>query len=201
LDDLPLRSVDPCFQAAVCASRHLDDVDRLVVTIDKGAVTAMDLPRVALDANFLVWQEATARFTVMPGCTFLPVNTAARLAVEEPEQAARAITWLALNDAVHAYIDASEESGPLLTRIARLVSRLELAVMSLATTAAILPSDAVAPIYEALCLLTPAVSSTAAAARGLTPGPAVRLRASIEHLYDRLPVAALLPTVDPRPID
>jgi hypothetical protein len=172
-----------------------------MVTIDDGAVVAMDLPREALDANFLVWREARARFRVMPGSTFLPSNAAARLAVESPGQAARAVTWLALNDAIHAYLDAVESSGPTRHRISLLAARLQLAVISLATTAPTLPEAALAPLYEALDLLVPAASWAASAARGLASGPSSLLQERIKQFYDRLPAVALLPTVDPTPID
>jgi len=200
LDELPCRSVDPCFQAAIWASRHLANLERVVVKIQDGAVTAMDLPRSALDANFLVWKEAVAHFNVMPGTTFLVANAAARLAVESPTGAARAVTWLALNDVIHAYIECSEATGQIRTRIAGLAARLELAVISLSTTALTLPAAAPSPLYQALDLLVAAASWAAGAARGLSPGPSARLQRQIMQLYDDLPVVALLPTVDPNPV-
>jgi hypothetical protein len=201
LDDLPHRSIDPCFQAAIWASRHLESVERVIVKVKEGAVVAMDLPRSALDANFLVWKEAFIRFRVMPGTTFLVANAAARLAVESPAQAARAITWLALNDVMHAYIDMEETTGPIRGRFAQLAARLELAVISLSTTAPTLPAITVSHLYRALDLLVPAASWAAAAGRDLSPGPSGRLQRDIEQLYDELPVVALLPTIDPIPIE
>jgi hypothetical protein len=201
IDELPRRSVDPCFQATMWASRHLESAGRVVVKIDDGMVTAMDLPRVALDANFLVWKEAVARFSVMPGTTFLVLNAAARLAVESPADAARAVTWLALNDIAHAYMDSAQAYGPTRDRIARLAARLDLAVISLSTTAPTLPTSDLSLLYQALDLLVPAASWAAAAARGLSPGPSAQLQRPIEQLYADLPAVALLPTIDPSPID
>jgi hypothetical protein len=201
LDELPRKSVDPCFQATIWASRHLESVERVLVKVGGVEITAMDLPRVALDANFLVWKEAVARFFVMPGSTFLVTNAAARLAVESPAKAAHAVTWLALNDVIHAYIDGAEAVVPIRDRIVRLAARLELAVISLSTTATTLPAADVSPMYRALDLLVPAASWAASAARGLSPGPSARLQRKIKQLYDDLPAVALLPTIDPTPID
>jgi hypothetical protein len=201
LDELPHRSVDPCFQAAIWASRHLESVERVIVQVQNGSITAMDLPRSALDANFLVWKEARARFDVMPGSTFLVTNAAARLAVESPAEAAQAVTWLALNDVMHAYIDGAQGIAPIRDRIAQLAARLQLAVVSLSTTAPTLPAAAVCGLlYRALDLLVPAASWAASAARGLSPGPSGQLQRRIEQLYDDLPVVALLPTIDRRPM-
>lgn len=200
LDQLPLQSVDPCFQAAMWASRHLDDVDRVVVRVGDIAAAAMDLPRNSLDATFAVWKEARGRFAVMPGSTFLPVNAAARLTVEDPAKAGQALAWLALNDVVHAYIDAEEDPTRTLDWLARLAARLQIAVTSLATTALTVPDAALSPLHDALDLLAPAASWAASAACGGSPGPSRGLQVSIEQLYERLPVAALLPTVDPRPL-
>jgi len=200
LDELPRRSVNPCFQATIRAAQHLQDLERIVIEIDNGAVTAMDLPRAALDANYLVWKEAAARFRLMPGTTFLVVNAAARLAVESPAQAAYAVTWLALNDVFHAYIDCYEATGPVRERIARLATRLDLAVVSLSTTAPTLPATALDSIYRALDLLVPAASWAASTAHGLSSGPSSRLQRQITQLYDDLPPVALLPTIDPTPI-
>lgn len=201
LDELPHRLVDPCFQAAIWASRHLESLERVIVQVQDGAITAMDLPRSALDANFLVWKEARARFNVMPGSTFLVTNAAARLAVESPAAAAQAVTWLALNDVMHAYIDGAEGVAPVHDRIAQLAARLRLAVVSLSTTAPTLPEAPVGGLlYRALDLLVPAASWAASAARGLSPGPSGQLQRRIEQLYDDLPVVALLPTIDRQPL-
>jgi hypothetical protein len=39
LDDLPQRSVDPCFQATIWVSRHLESVERVIVKVGDGALT------------------------------------------------------------------------------------------------------------------------------------------------------------------
>jgi hypothetical protein len=177
LDELPRKSVDPCFQAVIWASRHLENAERVVVKIGDGTVTAMDLPRFAIDANFLVWNEAVTRFSVMPGTTFLVTNAAARLLVESPTDAARAVTWLALNDVVHAYIDGAEAAGPIRDRITRLTARLELAVISLSTTAPTLPTaNLIPPIPGTRSAGASSVVGRFGSARSLTgtvrPGPA-----------------------------
>jgi hypothetical protein len=168
---------------------------------EEEGLIAMDLPRPALDANFMVWKEAVVRFSEMPGTTFLIANAVARLAVETPAQATRAITWLALNDIVQAYIDGAESTRPMADRIAQLAARLELAVISLSATAPNLPVATDTSIYQALDLLVPAASWASTAARGLSAGPSARLQRLIMQLYEDLPAVPLLPTLDPSPID
>lgn len=201
LDELPHNAINPCFQAVMWASRHLDTVERFVVTLPGRPLPAMDLSRVALDATFIVWREAVITFTLMPLSTFLPANMWSRLAVEVPDQAAQAVAWLAVNDALHAYLDAQEASGRLDKRVGPLVARLQLISTAVAATMATLPLQAVGPLTEVLDTVRAAASANLAAAHGLSAAPAAYLERRIHDLYDSWPVAAVLPTVDPRPLD
>jgi hypothetical protein len=201
IDELPPRGINPCFQAVMWSSRHLGAVNRFIVTLPDSPTPAMDLTRPALDATFFVWREARLKFSAMPMSTFLPANAWARLAVELPDQAAQSVAWLAINDAVHAYLDAEEAKGALLDRVRPLISRLQLIGTSLVATISTLPQSAVGPLEEVLELVIPAVTWNESAARGLSTAPAARLEGQIRHLYESWPAVAVLPTVDARPLD
>jgi hypothetical protein len=132
---------------------------------------------------------------------FLPANAWARLAVELPDQAMRAVAWLALNDARHAYLDAIENVGSLTGRIALLNSRLHLIGSALAATITTLPIEIVEPLTEVLDLVIAAESRNLPAAIGLSRKPAHDLEIRITELYMSYPVPAVLPTIDARPLD
>ncbi|MGO8949000.1 MAG: hypothetical protein ACLQUY_15405 [Ktedonobacterales bacterium] len=201
LDELPLSSINPCFQAVTWSSRHLTNVNRFIIKLPGQARPVMDLGRQPLDACFGVWREAIKNFSVMPTSVFLPANAWARLAVELPDQAMRAVAWFALNDARHAYLDAMEMPGPLAERIAPLNSRLHLIGTALAATITTLPIEIVEPLTEVLDLVTAAESWNLPATIGLSRKPAHDLEIRISELYTSYPVPAVLPTVDARPLD
>src|SRR5262249_47918336 len=136
IDELPHRAVNPCFQAVMWASRHLTRVERFVIAVPYRPMPVIELSRSVLDATFVVWCEAIMNLSEMPQSTCLPANMWARLAVEVPDQAARAVAWLAINDALHAYLDTQEASGSLLQRVAPLVARLHLIGTAVAATIA-----------------------------------------------------------------
>jgi hypothetical protein len=201
VDDLPLSSVNPCFQAVMWASRHLVNTRRFVVKIAGHSRPAMDLGRQPLDACFTVWREAVAHFSAMPQSTFLPANAWARLAVELPHHAVQAISWLALNDAQHAYLDAGEMSGPVPERIAALNSRLHLIATALTATVTTLPIEMMEPLEEVHEVITAAVRWNLPATIGLSSGPAIDSLIQIRDLCMSYPVPAVLPTVDARPLN
>lgn len=201
LDDLPFQRVNPCFQAVMWASRLLKSMDRFVVTMQGFARPAMDLPRPALDATFLVWREAVGRFPAMPLSTFLPANAWARLAVELPDEAARAVAWHALNDAVHAYEDALDMQGSMHDRLLPLLARLDLVVTAVAATIATLPAAAIDPLVDVLELSRAAAAAATAVVQGFDAAPAARLEERIRDLHEASPCPSFLPTVDPRPLD
>lgn len=201
LDDLPFQRINPCFQAVVWASRHLEGTERFVVTTAGAERPAMDLSRAPLDATFVVWREAAARFPYMPLSAFMPANTWARLAVELPDAAARASAWHGLNDAVHAYNEAMDAPGPLDERRGPLVDRLDVITTAVAATISTLPAEAVGPLIEVLELTRSAATATASAMRGLGGRRAAQLEEQIRDLYESWPSASVLPTVDPRPLD
>ena len=201
LEELSVQSINPCFQAVMWTSRHLTNVNRFIVKLHGRTRPVMDLGRQPLDACWVVWREAVKHFSSMPQSTFLPANTWARLAVELPDRAMQAVAWLALNDARHAYLDALRDAGPLPGRIAALNSRLHLIGTALAATITTLPMEMVGPLGEVLEVVTAAESWNLPATVGLSSGPAHELEVRIHDLYMFYPVPAILPTVDPRPLD
>ena len=82
LDELPLTSINPCFQAVMWSSRHLTNVRRFIIKLPGQDRPVMELDRQPLDACFGVWREAVKNFSAMPTSVFLPANAWARLAVE-----------------------------------------------------------------------------------------------------------------------
>lgn len=201
LDELPYRSINPCFQAVMWASRRLETTQRFIVTLPNRSKPVLDLSRPPLDATFLVWRQALTSFAAMPVCTFLPANTWARLAMELPERAVKAAAWLAINDAVHAYMDAKEVPGPLPGRVAHLVAHLRLIATAAAATAATLPEQATAPLLSVMELADSAASWNVSAAHGLGTSEAASFEREIHVIYESLPVPAVLPTLDARPLD
>jgi hypothetical protein len=202
LDSLPLQRVNPCFQAAMWASRAVPHADTVVVEVEGHDLPAMELPRGALEATYLVWREARARFSQMPLSTFLPANAAARLAVESPGDAATSVAWLAVNDAVHGYLDAYEwrERGASVPQVVSLLgARLDIVAAATAVSAAVLPTSSIAALDRVLELVVPAVEWTFRALHG-EMGPSEQLERSIRDLLDSLPIASVLPTLDPRPL-
>ena len=97
VDEVPFQQINPCFQAVMWASRHLERTEIFVVRTPNAERNAMSLPRPPLDATFVVWREAIGRFSAMPLSTFLPAQTWSRLAVELPDAAALRAASHALN--------------------------------------------------------------------------------------------------------
>jgi hypothetical protein len=184
------------------ASRRLERTERFVVNLPEMAMPAMDLAREPLDATFGVWLQAFRDFQVMPSSTFLPANIAARLAVEAPQIAVRAAAWLALDDALDAYLEAGvTTSAPMSKAIGPLICRLNLITTALAATIATLSQHNVRPLEEARELVKTAGESALLPARGLNVAVALQMPVEIRNRRDRYPVPALLPTVDARPLD
>lgn len=201
LDDLPFQRINPCFQAVMWASRYLEGTERFVVTTPGAERPAMDLSRAPLDATFVVWWEAAGRFPSMPLSTFMPANTWARLAVELPDAAALASAWHAVNDAVHAYNEAHEATGSWEQKLSPLIDRLDLVTTAVAATLTTLPQQSAAPLLQVIELTRRAAAATSAVLRGFSTNEAARLENDICDLYESWPSAAVLPTVDPTPLD
>ena len=200
IDDLAPPAINPCFQAAMWASRLLERVERVVVTTADRQLAIMDLSRPALDATFLVWVQARAAFGEMPTCTFLPANAWARLAVETPDAAAKSAAWLALNDAVSAYDEAIDMMTPIAEAATFLAPRLDLAATAVAATMAVLPPVTGGPLPRVLRVTRLAGIRAALVARGGLLGPSAQLEAEIRGLHGAWSAVAPLPTLDRRPL-
>jgi hypothetical protein len=200
LEDIDVLRINPCFQAVMWASRHLERTERFIVSTPDAPCSVMDLPRQPLEATFVVWCEAARRFSVMPLSTFLPASAWARMAVESPDVAAHASAWHALNDAVHAYNEALESVESLERRLLPLIDRLDLVTTAVAATLSTLPEQAGGPLLQVIELTRPAAAATAAVLHGLSSVDAARLEDHIRDLRESWPSAAVLPTVDPTPL-
>ena len=201
IDELPSQRINPCFQAAMWASRCIDDAKRVVVKVQNCESPAMDLTRDYLDATFVVWRYAREHFDEMPVSTFLPANACARLAVEDFYVAMRSVIWLALNDAAHAYDDAHEMMGSFQDSLLRLVSRLQLVELALRTTAAVLPRTLAVDLDISTRVVTDAIGVTREVSSGDSLAGAAMCEARLRGILQSLPAASVLPTVDQRPLD
>lgn len=72
--------------------------------------------------------------------------------MELPDAAALASAWLALNDAVLAYIEAEETPGRMEDRLPPLIDRLDLVTAAVAATMAVLPPEAGDPLAQVVGL-------------------------------------------------
>lgn len=189
VDDVPLRAIDPCFQAVLEASRRLNP-DRVVVKIRGAADPIVDLSRDTIGIADTVWAKAVRSFRPLPLCTFLPANAANRLAVETPDSAAVAIAWLAMNDAAHAFNEAYDGVGGA-NKIARLTARLELVASAIEATCTVLPSDVTVPLSRAADLVS---NATVAIASRDAVALAAAERSIRSHL-DASPMPPPLPTL------
>jgi hypothetical protein len=201
LETLAIEQVNPCIQAVMWASRHLVSTERFRIVAPGLAHAALDLQRPALDATFVVWQEARAFFTAMPTSTFLPAVAWARLTLEMPDESARATAWLALNDALHAYDETHDEMGPASARAARLSARLSLIATAVAATMTVLPTAACEPLHEVLDLTDEAAHWSSSIAEGRTGGPSSALEGRARALHATWSSPAAFPTVDLRSVD
>lgn len=199
LEELPFHGINPCFQAILEAARIISHASQFEVHVLGRDAAVIELPRDVVDATNVVWSLALKSLREMPLSTFLPSNAVSRLKVETPARAAAATSWLALNDAVHAYNDAHEASGTREERAAALAARLDVVATALAMTATVLPSEAVKPLERARALVTRGKEWADCLVRGETPDS---LRSSAESRLRRLLNSrgspSVLPTLDPR---
>ncbi|MFB8271004.1 hypothetical protein ACFC96_30950 [Streptomyces sp. NPDC055955] len=129
-----LDSINPGLQALTVASQLLPKAQRFQVRVGDSKIMAADVDRGPLEKNWRVWRSARVRFNEMPLSTFLPANAAVRLAVEQPMQASRAVAWMALDDALHAFEDVAEErdnSRGMRQKWPRLQAHIELICLAL----------------------------------------------------------------------
>jgi len=210
LDELPFHRINPCFQALVWSAQILRRAHRFQVWLPSRELPVMDIQRHVLEANWMVWCQARATMEAMPQSAFLPVNAWTRLAVELPEASAQAAAWLALNDAIDACNESESlehPAGPptdpaaIRCRAARLTLRLDVVVAAVGATLTVLPVPDNRPLEQVLAVVEPAAHWAASTAVGHTPGPLPAYIDQLHELFDARSAVAVLPTLDPTPLD
>jgi hypothetical protein len=205
LDELPYDKTNPCFKAVLQASRLLPLVQAFKVAVDGHAHHAVEVTRADLDRTLIIMERTiqalkAGHLDLIPMTAFLPINLASRLTVEDPQTAARAMAWLAADDAVGAFRDAGELGTP--RTAAALASRREIAAMALEACQPQLPYEPAADLRHARDVIVTAQRWAALTAQGsylMIAGAPMLDR--MWALYDSLPTPSLLPTLDPRTMD
>ncbi|AIR99092.1 hypothetical protein SGLAU_15545 [Streptomyces glaucescens] len=197
-----LQAVNPGLQALTAASQVLPKVNKFQVRVGVPALLAADIDRSHLQRNWHVWLLARSRFNEMPLSTFLPANAAVRLAVESPTEAVRAVTWLALNDAMHVFQDAAEVSHDR-RRFKRLwphlQARLELISYSITVANEIVGADD-EEATAAQELLKKVAVEVAKPVKDVVVSFVVSLGRMIERHWRQLGPVPILPTLDKTPL-
>jgi hypothetical protein len=195
LDEIDtLRLSNPCFLATLQANGLLAGVTRWQIGLRGDDNWAIDLPASVLRENWPVFERAARWFPEIPQETFLPCVTWTRLAVEPPGVAMRAAAWIALNDLQHAIEEAEDRNLPDVRWFER---RVQNVIGAAAATLRVMPQAEAQPLETALDL----ARSIRFALAGMTVSrPLEVLIRDVLHERDRLPVPAILPTVDPRPL-
>lgn len=112
---LGMPDINPCFQALLLARRLLPRTVSFEVSAVDSAGPVLAVDAAALDATMPAWEYAVSKLDQMPLATFLPANYSARQQLESPAMAARAVAWIAVDDAV-GVIDGSAPSWDSETR-------------------------------------------------------------------------------------
>lgn len=206
IDRIEVPMVNHCCQALVHAAGHLPDAERLILKQGPEGAVLLDLPRGCLEAAGPVWFWARSRFEQMPPCTFLPVLSEARLAVESLDRAVEAAVWMAAND-VECDAELRWDASSLSPGSRRaLIDRARLASRALDATAARLtvlglPEQGAASIRAVRRVLDGAARSLSHTRnRRLESRELEALIAKMERIRAARSAPAALPTVDPTPI-
>ncbi|MGL5827078.1 MAG: hypothetical protein ACRCYU_20025, partial [Nocardioides sp.] len=105
VERLHRQDINPALQLLVHARRLLPDIETFAVFSNEvGAATEplITVTAASLDATYPVWVKAREAFDSMPLAAFLPANLNARLRDQTESEAARAVAWIALDDALSA---------------------------------------------------------------------------------------------------
>ncbi|GAB2616774.1 hypothetical protein GCM10027269_86450 [Kribbella endophytica] len=95
--------VNVCFGAFLRSAQVLREADSFRLCVAGVKQPVLDIPRAPVAESYSLWTQADQWFGQMPTSVVLPINTAARLAVESPDVAGRASARLALDDVMHAF--------------------------------------------------------------------------------------------------
>lgn len=195
LDEIDsLRTSNPCFLATLQANELVAGVTRWQIGLRGHEGWVIDLPSSVLRANWPIFERAARWFSEIPQETFLPCLTWARLEVELPGVALRAAAWLALNDLQHAIEEAEARA---VVDIQWFERRVENVVDACLATLAVMPSAEAQPLQVAVEL----AQSIRFALVGMGHSrPLEVLISDVLRERDRLPIPAVMPTIDPRPL-
>jgi hypothetical protein len=196
LDEIePLRLVNPCCLATIQANEHVAGIARWQIGVRGGEGWVLDLPATVLRENLPVFERAARWFEKIPQETFLPCLTWARLDVELPGAALQAAAWMALNDLQHA-IDETEAKPSL--DIPEFARRVMNVIGACTATLRVMPTAEAQPLQRALDL----TRGIRFALSGLPSSrPLSMMIRDVMRERDRLPVPAVMPTIDRRPLD
>ncbi|MCO7204432.1 hypothetical protein NH287_13150 [Microbacterium sp. CnD16-F] len=138
---LGMPDINPCLQALLLARRLLPRTESFAVSSIDSDGPLLTVDAAALDAAMPAWEYAVSRLDQMPLGAFLPANYSARLQLEPPATALRAVAWIAADDAV-GVIDGSPPSWDPDTR--RLLGvRLQVVAVAIENTRRIIPARTV----------------------------------------------------------
>jgi hypothetical protein len=201
LEEWPNHLINPGFQALMWAARTLPpDTERFQIRLGSGEVLAAEVSRSALDATFIVWMRARGLFDAMPMTAFLPANTYARLLVESPEVAVKAVAWQSVNGVLHAYEDLQGTEPPS-QRKAYLEKHFYVTVAALGYTMPLMPQDSIQLLRDVLKLIDDAWEEEQKGPRDRVEILARNAERRIRKLHRALPIPSILPTLDPRPLE
>ena len=196
----PLRSLNPCLLATLQANELLAGVARWQIGLRERSGWVIDLPSSVLRHNWPVFEQAARWFPEIPPETFLPCVTWARLELELPGVALRAAAWLTLNYLQHAIEEAEARASPdvsWLEQIRWFERRVQNVTNACTATLRVMPRAEAEPLEVALDL-TQAIRHSLAGNQA-TPPLDVLIHEVLRE-RDRLPVPAVMPTIDPRPL-
>jgi len=203
IDDWGPDAVNPGLQAITVASQVLSRAHRIQISIGDSATLAADVETAQVQKNLPVWLMARTLFTEMPPSTFLPTNAAIRTAVESSTQAAQAVTWLALNDALHVFEDIADASDDrrLLRRMwSQFQGRLALASYALQISEEVVgPGDE--RTIAAKLALKKASLETSKPPKEIVQKFLISLGKNVEKFWHDLGPVPVLPTVDKTPLE
>lgn len=138
VERLGVLDINPCFQALLLARRLLPRTESFAVSSADSDSPLLVVDATALDAAMPAWEHAVSHLDQIPLSTFLPANYSARQRLEPRAIAARAVAWIAADDAV-GVIDGSPSSWNPDTR--RLLGiRLQIIATAIEHTRRIVPT-------------------------------------------------------------
>lgn len=209
--ELTLDTINPCAQAVLEMSLYLDEIDRFEVRVSgrRGAIVVAT--RRTLRAVLPLWIAAREQFRKMPPAVFLPVLAESRLQIESPPVAARAATWLALNEAIICLDEIPAAPRVVDSSVAEIL-RQQAQGLRLVASALLILIELTEAVDDPLVVRAQraiegaAVYALAAVDEVRLDGGRdaltrlARIDRRIRNLWSEMPPSAPLPTLDPTPL-